>query len=92
MLFFLQWCNHFHLQKGLQVRRLRVALKDGSPDLVYLIGIEVRAGRGHHRVTKIVTLSPRYQIHNMSSHRLMIAQKCFATTLVSSIFQLTTLK
>ncbi|XP_047110726.1 vacuolar protein sorting-associated protein 13D [Schistocerca piceifrons] len=71
------WCNHFHLQKGLQVRRLRVALRSNSPDLVYLIGIEVRPGRGRHRVTHIVTLSPRYQLHNMSSHHLLFAQKCF---------------
>ncbi|GLH07616.1 Vacuolar protein sorting-associated protein 13D [Gryllus bimaculatus] len=76
-----QWCQNFFLHNGVQVRRLRVALRDGRPDLVYLIGISVRAGRGRYRHTSVVTLTPRFQLHNRSSFMLQFAQRCFATTL-----------
>ncbi|RZF46007.1 hypothetical protein LSTR_LSTR006773 [Laodelphax striatellus] len=75
-----QWCNNFQLHPGVQVRRLRVSLKDNRPDLFYMIGIEIRAGRGRYRCTNIVTLAAHYQIHNKSSHRIQFAQHCFATT------------
>ena len=80
----LQWCQHFHLQKGVQVRRLRVSLRDSRPDIMYVIGIDVRPGRGRYRNTNIVTLSPRFQLHNKSTYQLQFAQLCFATTLVSA--------
>ncbi|XP_016844832.1 vacuolar protein sorting-associated protein 13D isoform X2 [Nasonia vitripennis] len=75
-----QWCQNFHLQPGVQVHRLRVTLRDGRPDIVYLIGIATRAARGRYRATTVVTLSPRYQLHNKSSCTLELAQKCFTTT------------
>lgn len=57
------WCQSFHLRRGVQVRRLKVtpqgAGSDGRPDLVFVIGIEVRPGRGRYRKTNIVTFSPR---------------------------------
>ncbi|XP_069683777.1 intermembrane lipid transfer protein Vps13D isoform X2 [Periplaneta americana] len=76
-----QWCQHFHLHKGVQVRRLRVSLRDSRPDIMYVIGINVRPGRGRYRSTNIVTLSPRFQLHNKSTYQLQFAQRCFATTL-----------
>ncbi|XP_054285267.1 intermembrane lipid transfer protein VPS13D-like [Macrosteles quadrilineatus] len=75
-----QWCQHFRLHPGVQVRRLRVTLWDNRPDLVYMIGIDIRPGRGRYRCTNIVTLSAHYQIHNKSSYRIQFAQLCFATT------------
>ena len=79
---FWQWCQHFHLQVGAQVRQLRVSQRDHRPDIVYAIGINIRPGKGRHRNTNIVTLSPRFQLHNKSSYKLQFAQKCLATTLV----------
>ncbi|XP_066594830.1 intermembrane lipid transfer protein Vps13D isoform X2 [Prorops nasuta] len=75
-----QWSQHFHLQPGIQVHRLRVTLRDGRPDIVYLISIATRTARGRYRATTVVTLSPRYQLHNRSSSTLELAQKCFTTT------------
>ncbi|XP_046414322.1 vacuolar protein sorting-associated protein 13D isoform X1 [Neodiprion fabricii] len=75
-----QWCQQFHLQLGVQVHRLRVSLRDGRPDIVYLIGVATRAARGRYSATTVVTLSPRYQLHNRSSCTLELAQKCFTTT------------
>lgn len=82
-LLLLQWCQHFHLHKGVQVRRLRISLRDSRPDIMYVIGINVHPGRGRYRSTNIVTLSPRFQLHNKSTFQLQFAQRCFATTLVS---------
>ncbi|XP_043480928.1 vacuolar protein sorting-associated protein 13D isoform X1 [Leptopilina heterotoma] len=75
-----QWSQHFHLQIGVQVHRLRVTLRDGRPDIVYLIGVSTRAARGRYSATNIVTISPRYQLHNRSSCTLELAQKSFTTT------------
>ncbi|XP_065212498.1 intermembrane lipid transfer protein Vps13D isoform X2 [Planococcus citri] len=74
------WCQHFHIHVGVQVRRLRVSLRDHRPDAVYMIGINVRPGRGRYRDTFIITLSAHYQIHNKSTYTLQFAQKCFAST------------
>ena len=76
-----QWSHHFHLQLGVQVHRLRVTLRDGRPDIVYLIGVAARAARGRYSATTVVTLSPRYQLHNRSSCTLELAQKSFTTTI-----------
>ncbi|XP_033219342.1 vacuolar protein sorting-associated protein 13D isoform X2 [Belonocnema kinseyi] len=76
-----QWSQHFHLQLGVQVHRLRVTLRDGRPDIVYLIGVAARAARGRYSATTVVTLSPRYQLHNRSSCTLELAQKSFTTTI-----------
>ncbi|EFN79344.1 Vacuolar protein sorting-associated protein 13D [Harpegnathos saltator] len=75
-----QWSQHFYLQPGIHVHRLRVSLRDGRPDIVYLISVATRAARGRYRATTVVTLSPRYQFHNKSSYTLQLAQKCFTTT------------
>lgn len=79
-----QWCQHFHLQNGAQFTQLRVSQRDHGPDIVYAIGINIRPGKGRYRHTNIVTMSPRFQLHNKSSYQLQFAQKCFATTLVSN--------
>ncbi|KAL0131079.1 hypothetical protein PUN28_002577 [Cardiocondyla obscurior] len=76
-----QWSQHFHLQPGIHVHRLRISLRDGRPDIVYLISVATRAARGRYRATTVVTLSPRYQLHNKSSYTLELAQKCFTTTI-----------
>ncbi|XP_063232383.1 intermembrane lipid transfer protein Vps13D [Bacillus rossius redtenbacheri] len=76
-----QFCQQFHLQKGVQVRRLRVSLRDSRPDVMYEVGVDVRPGRGRYRGTNIVTLSPKHQLHNRCSYQLQFAQRCFATTL-----------
>ncbi|CAL1290806.1 unnamed protein product [Larinioides sclopetarius] len=73
-----QWCMRFSLEKGIRVRRLHVMRKDSRPDLVYNIGIDVRAGKGKYGDTYIVTLSPRYYLDNSSSHKLEFCQ-LFAT-------------
>lgn len=75
-----QWCQHFHLVPGVQVRKLRVSLRENRPDIVYMMGIDIRPGRGRYRATNIVTLSAHYQIHNKSSYRIQFAQRCFAST------------
>ncbi|XP_053983789.1 intermembrane lipid transfer protein Vps13D isoform X2 [Hylaeus volcanicus] len=76
-----QWSQHFYLQPGIQVHRLRISLRDGRPDIVYLISVATRTARGKYRATTVVTLSPRYQLHNKSSCTLELAQKCFTTTI-----------
>ncbi|KAG1679364.1 Vacuolar protein sorting-associated protein 13D [Nymphon striatum] len=73
------WCTRFHLEKGVRVRPLRVSPYESRPDWVYVIGVEVRVGRGRYHDTLIVTLTPRFQINNHSTHKLEITQK-FAST------------
>ncbi|GIY47635.1 vacuolar protein sorting-associated protein 13D [Caerostris extrusa] len=73
-----QWCMRFTLEKGIRVRRLHVMRKDSRPDLVYIIGIDVRSGKGRYGDTHIVTLSPRYYLDNSTSHKLEFSQM-FAT-------------
>lgn len=76
-----QWCDHFHLHPGIAFCRLVVSFRESRPDVIYLMGIEVKTGRGRYRHTNIVTLSPHYQLFNRSSYKLQFAQKYFATTL-----------
>lgn len=76
-----QWCDHFHLHPGIQFCRLMVSFRESRPDVIYLMGVEVKTGRGRYRHTNIVTLSPYYQLFNRSSYKLQFAQKYFATTL-----------
>nr|XP_045619802.1 vacuolar protein sorting-associated protein 13D-like isoform X1 [Procambarus clarkii]XP_045619809.1 vacuolar protein sorting-associated protein 13D-like isoform X1 [Procambarus clarkii] len=75
-----QYCHKLPLTQGTWVRRLRVSPPDTRPDHVYIVGIDVRPGRGRYRDTYMVTFSPRFQIENRSSHELIIAQKCFTTS------------
>lgn len=72
-----KWSVGFYLEKGIRVRRVRIASDDPrKPDKVYEIGIEVQNGRGRYKDTKVVTLSPRYQVENLSSYKLQIGQRC----------------
>ncbi|CAG9856524.1 unnamed protein product [Phyllotreta striolata] len=73
-----QWCANFHVQKGTQYRKLHVTLRDGRPDVVFTVGLEVRQGRGKYRSTNILTISPRYRLYNRTSYNLLVAQRCFA--------------
>ncbi|KAK7078969.1 Vacuolar protein sorting-associated protein [Halocaridina rubra] len=75
-----QFCHKLPLTQGTWMRRLRVSRLDSRPDHVYVVGVDVRPGRGRYRDTYMVTFSPRFQIENRSSHELTIAQKCFATS------------
>lgn len=71
-----RFCNSFYLHKGTIVRKLRISSNDTRrPDKVYEVGIEIRNGKGRYRDSTIITLSPRYQIENSSSHNLEISQK-----------------
>lgn len=69
------------MQKGTQYCKLHVTMRDGKPDTVFIVGIEVRSGRGKYRSTHIITISPRYQLHNRSSYNLLFAQLCCVKTL-----------
>ncbi|XP_043215701.1 vacuolar protein sorting-associated protein 13D-like [Amphibalanus amphitrite] len=83
-----RWCHHFHLQPGLSFRRLRVSPRDTRrPDIVYVVGIETRPGRGRYGDTHIITVSPRFQVDNRSSHRLLLSQLHFAESFVNPAAQ-----
>ncbi|XP_063884386.1 intermembrane lipid transfer protein VPS13D-like isoform X2 [Scylla paramamosain] len=87
-----QYCHKLPLTQGTWVRRLRVSPPDNRPDLVYIVGVDVRPGRGRYRDTYMVTFSPRFQIENRSSHELIIAQKSFTTTFSDPCAQSTWLR
>ena len=74
-----QWCRHFYVQQqGVRVRRLRVS--HNPVEWVYIIGIDVRPGKGRYNQTNIITLTPRFQLQNESHYRIQFAQRCFTTT------------
>jgi vacuolar protein sorting-associated protein 13D len=76
-----QWCRSFPLQPGSRVRKVSVSPKDSRRvNRIYIIGIDVRTGKGRYSDTLIVTFSPRFQIHNQSPYKMQISQHCFATT------------
>jgi vacuolar protein sorting-associated protein 13D len=76
-----QWCRSFPLIPGSRVRKLFVMPKDSSRvGRIYIIGIDVRVGNGRYRDTLIITLSPRFQVHNQTSFKVQFSQRCFATT------------
>ena len=75
-----KWCKHFYVQTGSTVRRLRVQTPDKRPEWVYIVGINVRPGRGRYRLTTVITLSPRFQLYNQSQHKIQFSQHCFATS------------
>ena len=76
-----QWCRSFPLQPGSRVRKLTIVPKDSRRvGRIYIIGIDVRVGKGRYRDTLIVTFSPRFQLHNLSQHKVQLSQRCFATT------------
>nr|XP_015839049.1 PREDICTED: vacuolar protein sorting-associated protein 13D isoform X1 [Tribolium castaneum] len=87
-----QWCSNFHVQKGIQVKKLHVTMRDGKPDTVFIVGVEVRPGRGKYRSVSIITISPRYQLYNQTSYKLIFTQSCFARNLTDSRSQKTCLK
>lgn len=67
-----QWCKPFPLQKGVHIRSIALSPRDGRPELVYLVGVSIRSGRGRYRDTQIVTFAPCYQLYNQSSWRLEV--------------------
>lgn len=77
------WCQPFTLHKDILHRQLKASSNFNE---TYIIGIEVRRGRGRYSRTSVVTFSPRFQLYNRSSYKLQFAQKCYALTLVSLIF------
>ena len=50
------------------MRKLRVVPHDNRVEWVYTIGIEVRAGKGRYTNTSIITLAPRFQLHNQGPY------------------------
>lgn len=81
----LPWCQPFNLHKDILHRQL----KSNTTSETFVIGIEVRRGRGRYTQTNIVTFSPRFQLYNRSSYKLQFAQKCFATILTDQTAQST---
>lgn len=81
----LPWCQPFNLHKDILHRQL----KSTTSNETFIMGIEVRRGRGRYSQTSIVTFSPRFQLYNRSSYKLQFAQKCFATVLTDPIAQST---
>lgn len=81
----LPWCQPFNLHKDTLHRQL----KSNTTSETFVIGIEVRRGRGRYSQTSIVTFSPRFQLYNRSSYKLQFAQKCFATILTDQMAQST---
>lgn len=81
----LPWCQPFNLHKDTLHRQL----KSNSTNETFVLGIEVRRGRGRYFQTSIVTFSPRFQLYNRSSYKLQFAQKCFATILTDPMAQST---
>lgn len=76
-----QWCRSFPLQPGSRVRKLFVHPKDsGRVSRIYIIGVDGRVGKGRYRETLIITFSPRFQVHNQTSYKMQMSQRCFATT------------
>ncbi|XP_059608662.1 intermembrane lipid transfer protein Vps13D [Phlebotomus argentipes] len=71
------WCQPFNLHKDTLNRQL----KSGVSNETFVIGIDVRRGRGRYAKTSVVTFSPRFQLYNRSRYKLQFAQKYFATTL-----------
>ncbi|CAH0702102.1 unnamed protein product [Spodoptera exigua] len=76
-----EWCSPFGLGVGVAVKKLEVRGEGEGGERVFAVGVRVRAGRGRYRHTNIATFTPRYQLHNNTSHHLQFAQKCCATTL-----------
>lgn len=74
------WCQPFNLHKDISHQQLR----SGISNETFIIGIEVRCGRGRYAKTRVVTFSPRFQLYNRSSYKLQFAQKCFANSSVSN--------
>ncbi|XP_045785521.1 vacuolar protein sorting-associated protein 13D isoform X1 [Maniola jurtina] len=78
-----EWCSPFGLGPGVTVKRLECRGGECGErgERAFAVGVAVRAGRGRYRRTNVVTLTPRYQLHNNTEHCLQFAQKCTATTL-----------
>lgn len=79
------WCQPFQLHKDILNRQL----KSGSSNETFILGIEVRRGRGRYIKTSVVTFSPRFQLYNRSSYKLQFAQKYYATTLTDPLAKAT---
>lgn len=70
----LPWCQPFNLHKDI----LHRLLKSGNSNETFILGIDIRRGKGRYARTTIVTFSPRFQLYNRSSYNLQFAQKCYA--------------
>lgn len=75
------WCQPFQLHKDILNRQL----KSGSSNETFVLGVEVRRGRGRYIKTSVVTFSPRFQLYNRSSYKLQFAQKYYASTLTDPL-------
>lgn len=76
------WCQPFSLNKDIS----HLQLRSGSSNETFIIGTEIRCGRGRYAKTKVVTFAPRFQLYNRSTYKLQFVQKCYATPLVSELF------
>lgn len=73
------WCQPFNLHKDILHQQLRSSVSNET----FIIGTEVRCGRGRYSKTRVVTFSPRFQLYNRSSYKLQFAQKCYANSTVN---------
>lgn len=76
------WCQPFSMHKDIFHRQLRSDITNET----FIIGIEVRRGRGRYSKTSVLTFSPRFQLYNRSSFKLQFSQKCFASNNVSFFY------
>lgn len=81
----LSWSQPFSLHKDVTHRHL----KSNTTNETFVIGIEVRRGKGRFSYTHVVTFNPRFQLYNRSSYKLQFSQKCFATILTDAIAKAT---
>ncbi|XP_046808377.1 vacuolar protein sorting-associated protein 13D [Lucilia cuprina] len=67
-----QWCKSFGIHKETTFRELKAE----QSKINYVIGVNVQRGTGLYSCTTFITLTPRFQLYNRSTHRLEFAQKC----------------
>ena len=78
-----RWSTPITLDKGEQelMLRLRAGGSSTRPDLLYSVGVEVRAGTGLHAATALVTFVPRFMISNQTNFQLQYTQRfCLDST------------
>ncbi|CAG7684383.1 unnamed protein product [Allacma fusca] len=83
------WSRSFYLQNGMKVLRLNVCVPSPRSEVVYVVGVEIKSGRGRYRDSKLVTIAPRFTVDNRSSRKVQISQKNFTTSFIDPIAEST---
>lgn len=74
------------------MRKLAVSCPSPRTEIVYVVGIEIKSGRGRYRDSRLITIAPRFTIDNRSSRKVQISQKCFATSFLDPAAEATHLE